>query len=68
MNNKKYCLSKIDFNKYDLWKIKKKNGACVFWAPVFFLSFLAGKFDAFERRLPWEFISENKFTQILVLI
>ena len=22
----------------------KKNGACVFWAPVFFLSLLAGKF------------------------
>ena len=26
---------------------KKKNGACVFWAPVFFLSLLAGKLNNF---------------------
>ena len=29
-------------------KILKKNGACVFWAPVFFLSFLAGKLKIFK--------------------
>ena len=28
---------------------KKKNGACVFWAPVFFLSFLAGKLRHFNQ-------------------
>ena len=27
---------------------KKKNGACVFWAPVFFLSLLAGKSNNFQ--------------------
>ena len=26
----------------------KKNGACVFWAPVVFLSLLAGKFNHFQ--------------------
>ena len=31
--------------------IKKKIGACVFWAPVFFLSFLAGKLRHFNRML-----------------
>ena len=30
----------------------KKNGACVFFAPVFFLSLLAGKFDKIEQHLP----------------
>ena len=30
------------------WKGKEKNGACVFWAPVFFLSLLAGKFNHFQ--------------------
>ena len=34
-----------------LLKIKKKIGACVFWAPVFFLSLLAGKFTTFEQML-----------------
>ena len=35
-----------------LLKIKKKKiGACVFWAPVFFLSLLAGKFTTFEQML-----------------
>ena len=29
-------------------KKKKKNGACVFWAPVFFLSLLAGKLNNFQ--------------------
>ena len=28
---------------------KKKIGACVFWAPVFFLSFLAGKWNHLNR-------------------
>ena len=32
-------------------KKKKKIGACVFWAPVFFLSLLAGKFTTFEQML-----------------
>ena len=27
----------------------KKIGACVFWAPVFFLSFLAGKLKIFKQ-------------------
>ena len=27
---------------------KKKTGACVFWAPVFFLSLLAGKLNNFQ--------------------
>ena len=27
---------------------KKKNDACVFWAPVFFLSLLAGKSNNFQ--------------------
>ena len=31
--------------------IKKKIGACVFWAPVFFLSFLAGKLRHFNQML-----------------
>ena len=26
----------------------KKNGACVFWSPVFFLSLLARKFNHFQ--------------------
>ena len=26
---------------------KKKNGACVFWAPVFFLKFFGGKITPF---------------------
>ena len=30
-------------------KKKKKIGACVFWAPVFFLSFLAGKWNHLNR-------------------
>ena len=30
---------------------KEKNGACVFWAPVFFLSLLAGKFNHFQTDL-----------------
>ena len=30
-------------------KKKKKIGACVFWAPVFFLSFLAGKLNHLNR-------------------
>ena len=30
---------------------KKKNGACVFWAPVFFPSFLAGKCSHFNQML-----------------
>ena len=29
-------------------EILKKNGACVFWAPVFFLSLLAGKLNNFQ--------------------
>ena len=31
---------------------KLKNGACVFKAPVFFLSFLAGKLDKIEQPFP----------------
>ena len=34
---------------------KKKNGACVFWAPVFFLSFLAGKLRHSKQMLLTEF-------------
>ena len=34
---------------------KKKNGACVFWAPVFFLSFLAGKSCHSKQMLLTEF-------------
>ena len=34
---------------------KKKNGACVFWAPVFFLSFLAGKSRHSKQMLLTEF-------------
>ena len=29
----------------------KQNGACVFWAPVFSLSFLAGKLKPFKQLL-----------------
>ena len=29
-------------------EIQKKNGACVFWAPVFFLRLLAGKSNNFQ--------------------
>ena len=36
-------------------KKKKKNGACVFWAPVFFLSFLAGKLRHSKQMLLTEF-------------
>ena len=32
-----------------------KKGACVFWAPVFFLSFLAGKLRHFKWMLLTEF-------------
>ena len=37
---------------------KKKIGACVFWAPVFFLSLLAGKFTTFEQMLLTEWIEK----------
>ena len=41
---------------YTIQKLKKKKiGACVFWAPVFFLSFLAGKLRHFKRMLLTEF-------------
>ena len=33
----------------------KKIGACVFWAPVFFLSLLAGKFTQFAQSFPCQF-------------
>ena len=33
---------------------KKKIGACVFWAPVFFLSFLAGKMKSLKQMLVTE--------------
>ena len=35
--------------------LPKKNGACVFWAPVFFLSFLAGKLRHSKQMLLTEF-------------
>ena len=34
---------------------KKKNGACVFLAPVFFLSFLVGKLRHSKQMLLTEF-------------
>ena len=37
-----FFIGKIYINK------KKKNGACVFWSPVFFLSLLAEKFNHFQ--------------------
>ena len=37
--------------------IKKKIGACVFWAPVFFLSLLAGKLEYFEQPILTEHIN-----------
>ena len=42
----------VNFSWWDYnytWNfLKKKNGACVFWAPVFFLSLLAGKLNNFQ--------------------
>ena len=35
-------------NRQKKWKT---NGACVFWAPVFFLSFLAGKINFCRQKL-----------------
>ena len=46
-----------DWVKFLLRKFKKK-GACVFWAPVIFLSFLAGKFTTFEQMLLAELIDK----------
>ena len=43
----KYNSSKRSSVKHTFEK-KKKTGACVFWAPVFFLSFLAGKLKIFN--------------------
>ena len=40
---------------WNLIILKKKNGACVFWAPVFFLSFLAGKLRHSKQMLLTEF-------------
>ena len=47
-------MSKISLKKIFF----KKNGACVFWAPVFFLSFLAGKLTTFEQMLLAELIKK----------
>ena len=44
----KYNSSKRSSLKHTLGG-KKKNGACVFWAPVFFLSFLAGILRHFNQ-------------------
>ena len=52
-------------NKLELLKIFKKNGACVFWAPVFFLSLLAGKLEPFEYKLHGEIFAHNKCTEIV---
>ena len=41
--NKYHTRNILEFINFHSIKKKKKNGACVFWAPVFFLSFLAGK-------------------------
>ena len=44
------CYSTIySFYYVHLLKKKKIKGACVFWAPCIFLSFLAGKLRHFER-------------------
>ena len=44
----------------------KKNGACVFWAPVFFSKFLAGKLRHSKQMLLTEFHeSEKKRMRIL---
>ena len=40
----KYNSSKISSLKHTL---EKKNGACVFWAPVFFSKFFGGKITPF---------------------
>ena len=36
-----------------------KTGACVFWAPVFFLSFLAGKLKIFNRGCKGKSLHKN---------
>ena len=59
MNNILQCLFnneisdnlKVNFIIYTMKKFFKKFGACVFWAPVFFLSFLAGKLPRFQQML-----------------
>ena len=42
---------KVNFIIYTIKNFFKKFGACVFWAPVFFLSFLAGKLPRFQQML-----------------
>jgi len=41
----------------------KKNGACVFWAPVFFLSLLAGKLIFFSRVTPQSKLRQSRHFQ-----
>ena len=62
-DHKENCLRELSlyYNAQECWNFswwdynytwnflkKKKNGACVFWAPVFFLSLLAGKLNNFQ--------------------
>ena len=62
-DHKENCLRELSlyYNTQECWNFswwdynytwnffkKKKNGACVFWAPVFFLSLLAGKLNNFQ--------------------
>ena len=59
-----YLITTYKYKSNKIWSLKhtfdkKKNGACVFWAPVFFLSFLAGKLKTFWGMSP-EFLNEKK--------
>ena len=45
-------------------KFLKKNGACVFWAPVFFVSLLAGKLNTVKPMLTRkQFLRKKKLTK-----
>ena len=55
-SEKVHFIGNVDWN---ITILEKKIGACVFWAPYFLLSLLAGKFATFEQMLQIKHFFKN---------